>query len=48
MTLKEEQGYLLPVDACGAHYPDREEGQFEVIYHLYNFEENRRIRVKTR
>ena len=22
-TLKEEQGYLLPVDVCGAHYPDR-------------------------
>ena len=31
VTLKEEQGYLLPVDACGAHYPDREEGQFEVM-----------------
>jgi NADH-quinone oxidoreductase subunit C len=47
-TLKEEQGYLLPVDVCGAHYPDRESGQFEIVYHLYNFEKNRRIRIKTR
>ena len=47
-TLKGEEGYLLPVDICGAHYPDREEGQFEVVYHLYNFDANRRIRLKVR
>ena len=45
-TLKEEQGYLLPVDICGADFPDREEGRFDVVYHLYNFEANRRIRLK--
>jgi len=47
-TLKNDQGYLLPVDICGAHYPDREEGQFEVVYHLYNFDTNRRIRLKVK
>lgn len=47
-TLKNEEGYLLPVDICGAHYPDRDEGRFEVVYHLYNFEANRRIRLKVR
>ena len=46
-TLKEELGYLLPVDICGVDHPDREEGRFEVVYHLYNFETNRRIRLKT-
>ena len=46
-TLKQE-GFTLPVDICGAHYPDRESGQFEVVYHLYSFDANRRIRVKVR
>ncbi len=46
-TLKAE-GFTLPVDICGAHYPDRESGRFEVVYHLYSFEANRRIRVKVR
>jgi NADH-quinone oxidoreductase subunit C len=45
-TLKNDQGYLLPVDICGADYPDREEGRFDVVYHLYNMETNRRIRLK--
>jgi len=45
-TLKNEQGYLLPVDICGADYPDREEGRFDVVYHLYSFDANRRIRLK--
>lgn len=46
-TLKNDLGYTLPVDICGVDHPDREEGRFEVVYHLYNFETNRRIRVKT-
>jgi len=32
-------------DACGAHYPNREE-QFEMIYHLHSWSNNVRIRVK--
>jgi NADH-quinone oxidoreductase subunit C len=44
--LKQSHGYTLLVDICGAHYPDREEGAFEVVYHLYCFEQNRRVRLK--
>ncbi len=46
--LKQGHGYTLLVDICGAHYPDREEGAFEVVYHLYCFEQNRRVRLKVR
>jgi NADH-quinone oxidoreductase subunit C len=44
--LKQNHGYDLLVDICGAHYPQREEGVFEVIYHLYSIEQNRRVRLK--
>jgi NADH-quinone oxidoreductase subunit C len=37
--------YTSLADLCGADYPWREQ-RFEVIYHLYSFRENRRIRVK--
>jgi NADH-quinone oxidoreductase subunit C len=46
--LKENHGYTLLVDICGAHYPDREEGPFEVLYHLYSFDQNRRVRLKVK
>ncbi len=46
--LKHSHGYTLLVDICGAHYPDREEGDFEVVYHLYCFEQNRRVRLRVR
>jgi len=45
-SLKEEHGFALLVDICGAHYPDREEAPFEVVYHLYNLEQAHRIRLK--
>jgi NADH-quinone oxidoreductase subunit C len=45
-SLKEEHGFALLVDICGAHYPDREEAPFEVVYHLYNLDQARRIRLK--
>lgn len=45
-SLKEEHGFALLVDICGAHYPDREEAPFEIVYHLYNVEQARRIRLK--
>ena len=44
--LKRNHGFTLLVDVCGAHYPDRETGQLEVIHHLYSFDENRRVRLK--
>lgn len=35
-------------DLCGVHYPDNEEErQFVVVYHLHNWYENKRIRIKT-
>jgi NADH-quinone oxidoreductase subunit C len=35
-------------DLCGVHYPDNEqERQFAVVYHLHNWYENKRIRIKT-
>ena len=34
-------------DLCAVHYPDREY-QYEVVYHLYSFPNNHRLRVKAR
>jgi NADH-quinone oxidoreductase subunit C len=35
-------------DLCGIHYPDNEENrQFAVVYHLHNWYENKRIRIKS-
>lgn len=34
-------------DLCGVHYPDNEEDrQFAVVYHLHNWYENKRIKIK--
>ncbi len=32
-------------DLCGVHYPEKEH-EFEVVYHLYSFPHNHRLRVK--
>jgi NADH-quinone oxidoreductase subunit C len=35
-------------DLCGIHYPDNEKAsQFAVVYHLHNWIDNIRVRVKT-
>lgn len=35
-------------DLCGMHYPDNDENhQFAVVYHLHNWIENKRIKIKT-
>ncbi|HVR11048.1 MAG TPA: NADH-quinone oxidoreductase subunit C [Thermoanaerobaculia bacterium] len=46
-TLRSRFRYTRLVDLCAADYPEREQ-RFEVVYHLYSFRENRRIRLKTR
>ncbi|MDH3255673.1 MAG: NADH-quinone oxidoreductase subunit C [Acidobacteriota bacterium] len=46
--LKDAHGFHLLVDICGADYPDREEARFEVVYHLYSVDQNRRVRLKVR
>ncbi len=35
-------------DLCGVHYPDNAvERQFAIVYHLHNWYENKRIKIKT-
>jgi NADH-quinone oxidoreductase subunit C len=48
--LKEEPtlNFHFLTDLCGVHFPDNDdEHQFQVVYHLHNWIENTRIRVKT-
>jgi NADH/F420H2 dehydrogenase subunit C len=35
------------VDVCGADYPKREP-RFDVVYHAYSFEANRRVRLRVK
>ena len=44
--LKEDLGFNFLTDLCGIHYP-QQELQLGVVYHLHNFLNNTRIRVKT-
>jgi NADH/F420H2 dehydrogenase subunit C len=46
-ALRSRFRYTVLVDLCAADYPEREP-RFEVVYHLYSFRENRRIRLKVR
>lgn len=46
-TLRSRFRYTMLVDLCAADYPERQP-RFEVVYHLYSFRENRRIRLKVR
>ena len=43
--LRSEENFDYCVDITAVHYPDREK-QFEVIWILYSFQRNERIRVK--
>ncbi len=48
--LKEEPtlNFHFLTDLCGVHYPDSDlHEQFAVVYHMHNWIENKRIRVKT-
>jgi NADH-quinone oxidoreductase subunit C len=44
-SLKNKHAFTYLVDVCGADYPKREP-RFDVVYHLYSFEANRRIRLR--
>jgi len=44
-SLKTKHAFTYLVDVCGADYPKREP-RFDVVYHLYSFQANRRIRLK--
>jgi NADH/F420H2 dehydrogenase subunit C len=45
ILLKEKHGFVFLVDLCGADYPDREP-RFEVVYHLSDRTDERRLRLK--
>jgi NADH-quinone oxidoreductase subunit C len=45
---EEDTNFHFLTDLCGVHYPDNEvDQQFCVVYHLHNWVENTRIRIKT-
>ena len=49
LFLKEEEdtNFHFLNDLCGVHYPDNEETrQFAVVYHMHNWYENKRIKIK--
>ena len=44
-----ELEFILPLDLFGVDYPGRrEEGRFDVVYQLYSFRNNERVRLKVR
>jgi NADH-quinone oxidoreductase subunit C len=48
--LKENQdlNFHFLTDLCGVHFPDNDANhQFEVVYHMHNWIENVRVRVRT-
>ena len=47
LRMRDEEGFDYCVDITVVHYPKREQ-QFDVVYVLYSFPKNERIRVKTR
>ena len=47
LRMRDSEGFDYCVDITAVHYPKREQ-QFDVLYVLYSFPHNERIRVKTR
>jgi len=45
-VLRDDEGFDYCVDITAVHYPKRDE-QFEIVWILYSFPRNQRIRVKT-
>ena len=43
--LQSKHGFNFMMDICGVHWPEREK-QFDVVYHLLNSAEKKRLRVK--
>jgi NADH-quinone oxidoreductase subunit C len=45
---QEDLNFHFLTDLCGVHYPDNEANrQFAVVYHMHNWVESFRIRIKT-
>jgi NADH-quinone oxidoreductase subunit C len=47
LRMRDTEGFDYCVDITAVHYPKREQ-QFDVVYVLYSFPHNERIRIKTR
>ena len=47
LRMRDAEGFDYCVDITAVHYPKREQ-QFDVLYVLYSFQKNERVRVKTR
>ena len=45
--MRDDEAFDYCVDLTAVHYPKREREQFEVVYVLYSFAKNTRVRVKT-
>jgi NADH-quinone oxidoreductase subunit C len=45
--LNVELGYNFLVDLTGAHYPEKENQEYQVVFHIQNLAENTRLRIKS-
>ena len=46
--LRNEENFNFMTDVCGMHLPDNKaEAQFAVVYHMHNWVDNLRIRIKS-
>jgi NADH-quinone oxidoreductase subunit C len=46
-VLRDEEQFDYCVDVTAVHYPERKGQEFDVVWILYSFEHNQRVRVKT-
>ncbi len=44
--LRDDEGFDYCVDITAVHYPKREQAEFDIVYVLYSFSKNTRVRVK--
>jgi NADH-quinone oxidoreductase subunit C len=45
--MRDDEGFDYCVDVTAVHYPKREKAEFEIVYILYSFAKNTRVRMKT-
>jgi NADH-quinone oxidoreductase subunit C len=45
--MREEEAFDYCVDVTAVHYPKREKAEFDIVYVLYSYPKNTRVRVKT-
>ena len=46
-VLRDDEQFDYCVDVTAVHYPQRKDQEFDVVWILYSFEHNQRVRVKT-